>query len=467
VDRLSRLPRLPWLRLGQPSADPSAAMFERIRWNLTALYTSMLAVTLLIIGVVLYQGERNRLLGPVDDQLRQDMRSFLGVTPDQGFPFAAASSCPGGFGLFRQHQYLWACYDQKGQLLDSAQDAPRRFLDASIADSALQNGSAIDTVDTHSGILRRYAVRVVDPQSGFPPEVLVIGAGIGDRITALDTLLTLLLICGGLGLVASAASGFWLANRSLRPVRLAYGRQRDFIADASHELRTPLTLVRADVEVLLRDRQHLNPDQISILQDVVAEVAHMGSLATNMLDLAQLDAGRLRIERDVVDLAAMARDVARRALPLAVEHGVSVRMEDGAPLLVIGDPLLLEHIVLILVDNAIKYNRPGGEVVLSTLGQGDRALLEVRDTGIGIAPEHLPHLGERFYRVDKARSRESGGAGLGVSIAQAIAAEHGGALSLASRLNEGTTATLSLPAASKRSAIEERPRLLADDLPRA
>jgi signal transduction histidine kinase len=109
--------------------------------------------------------------------------------------------------------------------------------------------------------------------------------------------------------------------------------------------------------------------------------------------------------------------------------------------------LWLEHTLLILVDNAIKYNRPGGEVVLRTSLTDHHATLQVGDTGIGIAPEHLPHLGERFFRVDKARSREAGGAGLGISIAQNIAARHGGTLQLASEPGQGTTATLTLPAA--------------------
>jgi len=108
---------------------------------------------------------------------------------------------------------------------------------------------------------------------------------------------------------------------------------------------------------------------------------------------------------------------------------------------------LLEQAVLVLLDNAIKYNRPGGRIMISTEVKDQYAFLDVSDTGIGIAAEHLPHLGERFYRVDKSRSREAGGSGLGLSIARSIAEAHGGALTLSSMPDQGTTVTLKLPLA--------------------
>ena len=116
------------------------------------------------------------------------------------------------------------------------------------------------------------------------------------------------------------------------------------------------------------------------------------------------------------------------------------------PALVIGNRSLLEQAALILLDNAIKYNRPAGRVTVSAIANGDRAMLTVSDTGIGIPPEHLPHLGERFYRIDKARSREAGGAGLGLSIARGIATLHNGTLTLTSEPGQGTVATMALPA---------------------
>jgi signal transduction histidine kinase len=278
--------------------------------------------------------------------------------------------------------------------------------------------------------------------------VVEAGAQIGPQLDALHTLLTLLILMGFVALGVAGVGGSFLADRALAPARIAYSRQRNFIADASHELRTPLTMLRADAEVLLRTGSRLHPEDAEILEDIVGEAAHMSALADNMLNLARLDSGEMPLEQEVVDLSALAGDIGHRMTALAAERGLIVHVEESTPVLVVADRLLLEQTVLILVDNAVKYNRPGGEVAIRVECQGNQAVLTVRDTGIGIAAEHLPHLGERFYRVDKARSREMGGAGLGVSIARGIARRHGGNLELASSPDEGTTAILSLPAAS-------------------
>jgi signal transduction histidine kinase len=186
---------------------------------------------------------------------------------------------------------------------------------------------------------------------------------------------------------------------------------------------------------------------VAILEDIVLEAVHMSSLANNMLDLARLDAGQEHIEDDVVDLSELAQQIARRASHLATEQEIGIRVDVRDPVLVVGDQKLIERVALIILDNAIKYNGPHGEVLLRVRTEGTWAIFEVEDNGIGIAAEHLPHLGERFYRVDKARSRVSGGAGLGVAIAQSIAIRLGGSLRLTSQQGKGTVASLYLPAA--------------------
>jgi signal transduction histidine kinase len=173
----------------------------------------------------------------------------------------------------------------------------------------------------------------------------------------------------------------------------------------------------------------------------------MATLANNLLTLARLDSNSSHREHEVVNLADVASAGARRVQALAGETEVSIQVESHESAVVIGDPTLLEQAVLALLDNAIKYNRRGGRVIVRTAVQQRQALLEVRDSGIGIAAEHLPHLGERFYRVDKARSRQAGGTGLGLSIARSIAIAHGGRLAVASIPDEGTTVTLVLPLA--------------------
>jgi two-component system, OmpR family, sensor histidine kinase CiaH len=438
-----------WAHRRTRTVDPATAMFRQTRWSLTAWYTAAVALTLLVMGAVLYLGEQASLLSPVDARLHASASVVA-----QAWRAQPDDLCRGAqFQI--DPNYLWACYDPDGNrgIGDPLVGDVKAFQDRSFVADVLHKGSATDTLNSHTalGTIRRYAVRVDDPLTGLPLGVFEIGAPVADPTATLHRLLLLLLASGLVGVTIAALGGLFLAERSLRPARLAYQRQQDFVANASHELRTPLTMVRADAEVLLRDRASLNSDQAGILEDVVLEAAHMASLANKMLDLARLDAGKAHAEREVVDLQALAHELIRRAEALATEAGVSLRLEDGEPAVVLGDPILLEHAALILVDNAIKYNQRGGSVTIRTRRDADRVMLEVRDTGIGIAAEHLPHLGERFYRVDKARSRESGGAGLGLSIVRGIVSQHGGTLQFDSDPGKGTVATISLPALDVRS----------------
>lgn len=173
----------------------------------------------------------------------------------------------------------------------------------------------------------------------------------------------------------------------------------------------------------------------------------MTKITTDLLTLARLDHRSAHREHEVIDLAQLAGATVQRVQALANQNSISFHEEHASEACVIGDPTLLEQAALVLLDNAVKYNRPQGSINVRTLVQGEHVLLEVQDSGIGITTEHLPYLGERFYRVDKARSRAAGGTGLGLAIARSIASTHGGQLTLTSQVGQGTTAILALPRA--------------------
>jgi signal transduction histidine kinase len=317
------------------------------------------------------------------------------------------------------------------------------FTSNSLVGAALRHGSAQDTVTVQHLHIARYAAAVSGSEGTVA--VVVVGADVTLQVNSLHTLLVAIVRLGALVLLASMVAGYFLAGRALVPVEAAQKRQQDFIADASHELRTPLTLLRADAEVLLRNRNALPEEDAELLDDVVHEVDHMTGLADSMLQLARLDAGTTHIERDVVDLAQVAEEMGRRASARAAELGISITVDAAHQQLVLGDSLLINQAALALVDNALKYNLPGGSVAIDVHPSGDMVAFTVRDSGPGIAGEHIEHLGKRFYRVDKARSREMGGAGLGLSIVSRIAAQHGGKLSIQSEPGEGTAVTITFP----------------------
>lgn len=449
----------PHLRRGRLSQEPSAALFQGLRVRLTLWYCGVLGAALILFGVALYVGTQHFLITPVAD----DAQAHAGAHEHQWYSGGPFQACPlfnqqGPFGPFSGQGQGFempeqvACFDANGSLL-SGQDTsqlPTAFLTNTLVKTALQTGqSASDIIDAGgtSGQIYRYALVVPNPAGSGNLGVLLVGEPVQAQESALSLLLNLLLGVGGVALLGAGVGGLFLSNRALAPARLSWSNQQRFIADAAHELRTPLTLLRADAEVLLRGREHLDEEDAVLLEDIVAEAHHMSNLASNLLTLARLDTGSIHREHEVVNLAALAREGARRVQAFAEQRGVTVEVESSGDAYVIGDPVLLEQAMLVLLDNAIKYNRQGGRVIVRTAEQDGHMFLEVRDTGIGIAAEHLPHLGERFYRVDKARSREAGGTGLGISIAQRIALAHEGQLTLSSVPEQGTAVKLMLPPA--------------------
>lgn len=437
---------------------PGEALFRGIRLRLTLWYCAVLGTALALFGVALYVGVRYALLNPITVAAQFHARGHAhqwlsgdhNACPSPDHP--DQSDSPGlsqGQGFFTSE--LIVCFDQFGSLLpqEDTTGLPSAFLSNTVARVALQSstGSASDTVDAGSpiGKIYRYALLVSSPTGNGVLGVVVVGESVEAQDDALSSLLNLLLTIGGGALLCAGLGGLFLANRALAPARLAWENQQRFIGDASHELRTPLTLLRADAEVLLRGRERLDAEDALLLEDIVTETNHMTTITTNLLTLARLDSQRAHREHEVIHLAQLVHREVRRVQTLAQERAVTIQEEQSGDPLVIGDSLLLEQAILVLLENALKYNHQGGRVFVRTEEQHGQARVEVRDTGIGIAAEHLPHLGKRFYRVDKARSRQAGGTGLGLSIAQSIAREHGGQLIITSIPDQGTTVTLLLP----------------------
>ena len=406
---------------------------------------------------MLYLAVQQSLLGPINGDLQQDA-SRVSAQWQTGVYTPLNEPCPEEQGP----DLLVACYSPQARLLWPPNSYARiggvsEFYNDSLASALVSGGSASDTITTGGpgdfGSIQRYATAVPNPNGGGVLGIVVVGLPIGYQASTLATLLQLLLLLGGLTILLSLGAGLFLANRALQPARIAYARQRDFLADASHELRTPLTMLRSSVEFVLRGREHLPPDDIALLEDTVAETTHLTSLANKMLSLARLDSDEFHVDEDIVDMNEITAEVGRWAEPLATERELTLEVKRGESALVLGDRSLLEQATLVLVDNAIKYNGAGGTVTMGVEATDGHVQIEISDTGIGVAAEHLRRLGERFYRVDKARSRESGGAGLGLSIVRSIVARHEGLFSIESAPGVGTTATITLPLVGSRKAV--------------
>jgi len=232
-------------------------------------------------------------------------------------------------------------------------------------------------------------------------------------------------------------------NEMLARLDQAFMTQRRFLADASHELRSPLAAIRTNVEALLRGADADPEERDASLRAIARETDRMGRLVADLLALAHADAGQPLV-RQPVELDALLLEVYQQERRLA--GGVGLTLGDLEQVEVEGDPDRLKQLVLNLVDNALRYTPPGGDVTLDVVRMSSWAVLRVRDTGVGIPDEDLSRIFDRFYRVDRPRTRQAGGTGLGLAICKWVAEAHGGRIEVESVVDGGSTFSVFLPA---------------------
>jgi two-component system, OmpR family, sensor kinase len=232
-------------------------------------------------------------------------------------------------------------------------------------------------------------------------------------------------------------------NQMIDRLESAFSQQVRFTADASHELRTPLAVILSHAELAL-DKTRPAAELRETIETCRRSALRMKSVVESLLTLARFDSGELQLECRPIDLAKIAGDCAGQIRPLAEKRQITLELDLGSAGL-IADSDRLSQVVTNLLTNAIRYNHDGGRVMVSTLSTKSDVVLSIADTGIGIGPEHLPHIFERFYRVDKARSRKDGGIGLGLAICRSIVEAHGGQIDVTSSGEGGTLFEVHLP----------------------
>jgi heavy metal sensor kinase len=330
---------------------------------------------------------------------------------------------------------------------------------------------------------------------GMPPGgpsiesgAIAVGRSTTDIDESLAGLIRTLAIAGPLTLVLAGAGGIFLAQRALKPVdqitrtaheieesdlsrripvqskdelgRLAstlnqmierlekaFKRQQRFTSDASHELRTPLAVIQAESTLALNKERTANEYKQS-LEIVSNESMLMAKVVDQLLTLARADSGKEQLSFEEIDLSELLAGVTAHAEILCRDKGLEFHSDRIETILVSGDRAKLRELFLNLLDNAIRYSPDGGKISLTLRRAEEMVVISITDTGIGISEEDIPHIFERFYRVDKARSRVENGAGLGLAICKYIAEIHGGRIEVVSRLGEGSTFSVWLPITS-------------------
>jgi two-component system sensor histidine kinase CiaH len=330
-----------------------------------------------------------------------------------------------------------------GETLLPSEDVPSPLPVESSIQAALDGKQHISTVHGDNG-----SIRVVSqPIFGSSGDVIAAvqmaeSRQAQDQVVA--TLRNVVLAVGGAGLLFAAGAGYLLAGRTIRPVSVAFERQKAFVADAAHEFRTPLAIISANAEALDElAGEGLAPNDREMLSGIRKESAYMAALITKLLEMAKLDFEAKQAPGSVVNLTSVLENACESVAPLAAPRGITLdRSIFSGPPEIHGDGVLVRLIILSLLDNAVKYSDDGGKVTISMDTSGAFATVRISDNGPGIPQGHMERVFDRFYRVDKARSRQTGGTGLGLAIARRAAEVLKGSLELTSVNGEGTTATV-------------------------
>jgi heavy metal sensor kinase len=453
-----------------------------IRWRLTLWNALALAVVLLGFAALVYGLLARALYQQTDRDLDAGWRL---IVQDERLRDDPAGRLRHWVDEFLEHERIFSVvYDADGRV--------RLKTEELAADSVLPAPQGMTWEPRHHdstvpAVGRQRVLEARLPLGGQDVTVVLMSS-LAEVDRELARLRTALLMAVPVALVVSAGLGYLLARKALAPVeqlrrrtreitadhldrrlpvgnpgdelgRLAltindmigrlersFAEVRRFTADASHELRTPLTAIRTETEVALR-KSPVTAEQRQLLGSILEECERLTKLTDQLLALAREDAGGPPLTGDVVDLAALVGRTVETMRPLAEARGQRLQAAIPGPAWVRGDAVRLRQVFYNALDNAIKYTPEGGAVEVRVEARAGEAVVTVTDTGEGILPEHLPRVFERFYRVDKARTREMGGTGLGLSIARSIVTAHGGRIELTSTPGRGTTGTVTLPLA--------------------
>jgi signal transduction histidine kinase len=423
-------------------------MFQRTLLKLTAINSAVFLVIFAVFGATLYGYVSQKLFDKVDDAMRLRAEAFRMVNGRADWQM----NRPGKHQFF-DPRILLLLRDTEGNIINLFPLPP-----------LVELGDLSSLVeDVKPGVLQtlktsEHYYRVLDvPYADMNASLVIPGMGVRSIkevvvLSIVDSEQQMLfrlfgIIVVGLiiGMVVIVGAGFFLARHALIPIRAAWDKQQQFVADASHELRTPLAVIKTNAELMLRHPQSTVEEESKRIANVLRESSRMNRLVNSLLTLARADANQEELHFTPLNLQKILQDIVEQFRPLADMKKIVLELEAGEVPDVMGDKERIHQLLVILLDNAIKYTPEQGCISLFCRRVANNIQLEVSDTGIGMAAEDLPRVFDRFYRSDKVRSREEGGTGLGLAIAKWIVEKHGGRIRVESKLSAGARFIISFP----------------------
>ncbi len=461
-----------------------------LAFRLGAWYTLLLSATFALVGMATFYGLQQYLRSNLRDSVSRrstQVEQILRQAPVDATPGAIAREIETRVAPEFNSRFVRVTREPARLIYRSGAPADRSFDPALVGE--IPRRLVPNTALPVTAIMGDQHLMIrATPVSTVSGDYLVeLGVSLDPVDAVLNRLLDLLAVLLPVLTVCAAGGGYWLVNRALRPVdrlsqtaeqmslqnltlrlpvvpsgdaleRLALslnnmlGRlldsvqtSRRFLADASHELRTPLTVIKGELQELAGASSLTQADLHERVGSVLEEVSRLEHLVSGLLVLSRLDAGEPQRDWADVDLAELVSSTAEQMRLMADDRGIEIDLSALTKTFVHGDRARLKQIIVNLLDNAIRFTKRGGNVWLRTATENTGSVLEVSDTGVGIPSVSIPHVFDRFFRVDEARSREDGGAGLGLSIVKSICTVHGAEIEIESRVEAGSCFRVTFP----------------------
>ncbi len=475
-------------------------MLKSIRIRLTLWYTFVVIAILLTFGITTYFYVRETLRDNLDLSLRNEI-GYLNDIMQKKYPrrfqrpkqpFVDSTETNEVIDvtdptwkeiyehtLLNPRKQFFQVSNRKGVLVFHSQSLGPDTLKFPLPLSTEYRIQVVTTKGIRDIDLRMAAVRTSE-------YLIIVAYPLAELSDLLDNLFSIFVLLGPVSIILSLAGGWFLANKSLKPVdeitttarritaenldekipshgtddelgrlvstfnemitrlRDSFAQVKQFSMDASHELRTPLTIMRGEIEMVLRgDRTPKEYRQV--LGSTHEEILRMVSIIENLLTLSKAERGSIDLHMEKLQLDQIVLELFEDSAILAARKNIKVDLRHMDEISISGDKIRLRQLMLNLLDNAIKFTPENGRVSLALMRVNGEAQIIIEDSGIGIPDEDLPRIFDRFYRVEKGRSREMGGSGLGLAIAQWVVQAHGGSIEVRSKLREGSTFTVHLP----------------------
>lgn len=415
-------------------------MFGKLKRRLALIYTGIFALILVIVvaatviigGVSVIKNEKEMLIADIHDEWRE---------------WTGSGELPVDPVLVERGEMMSLLYDGSGKLVvDQMSGSPYAQQLMLMREKWPQEDGGTEILYFENGGEKKF---ILTGMCRFVTN----GTVQGDLYTfvnledyydmAVDGFAFLLLLCL-VCIVTAGGGGYYMAAKNIKPLELLFKREHEFAANASHELRTPLTVLSLGIESLQNDTDSkFSPYAEETLRDMQQETQYMSKLTEALLTLARGDEDNVTLQKQKVDLTAVMAEVCAQLRPLAEQKNLQLVFNGTRKEFSLCDKDKIKQLLIILVDNAIKYS-DSGTITAEVEADGMQAVIRVLDKGIGITEGEAERIFERFYRVDKARSRVSGGFGLGLSIAQWIVKRHGGSITAHPRDGGGTVFTVRL-----------------------